>query len=235
MTDPFSSWSQWSSPASLRQTNQPASGGYRGPGDDFNYPNKTLPSWMPGPHDITNELEQTFGNVNQAYSTSDYQKAVDATTANLTAQTTTAANNAAAEFAGRARQAGGNAEGAGLVKAEAQVAGSSSVADEKLKAAEFVMKQREAAVGQAGQIANQLGELRNNYLSTLAGFAKSAGSSSSSTPAKSTGWSGEIPFGEGASLGITPHMFNAGTGQYSTPVSNSNPSGAWVGGFNPGG
>lgn len=215
MTDPFSSWSQWSSPSSLRQTNQPASGGYRGPGDDFNYPNKTLPSWMPGPHDITNELEQTFGQVNNAYSTSDYQKAVDATTANLTAQTTTAANNAAAEFAGRARQAGGNAEGAGLVKAEAQVAGSSSVADEKLKAAEFVMKQREAAVGQAGQIANQLGELRNNYLSTLAGFASRNSGPSSPSRGSSDGWIINTPTGMGLSTGLRGTAINAGTGQVS--------------------
>jgi hypothetical protein len=135
------------------------------------YPDRTLPSWYPAMGEITDELSTNLGQIPGAFDTSGYAKEVDAQTGRISTTAKSAANAAAAEYANRARQAGGSAEGAGLIKAQGLVKGQAAVGDIKLEAARYEIEQREKAATQASLIAFNLGNLRNDYLSTLAGYA----------------------------------------------------------------
>jgi hypothetical protein len=207
------------------------SGGSFAFGTSSSYPDRTLPSWYPKMGEITSEAETALGHVPGAFNTSGYQRATDDALGAISTKAENAASNAAADYANRARQAGGNAESAGLIKAEGLVAGQKTLADTKIEAAKFEIEQREKAATLSSQIASNLGDLRNNYLSTLAGYASredqiaassAAGSGRGSGGSDGSGaWSGIIPNGMGLASGLRATAFNARTGQMST---SSNPA-----------
>jgi uncharacterized membrane-anchored protein YhcB (DUF1043 family) len=82
-----------------------------------------------------------------------------------------AGQNAAAEYANRARQAGGSAEGAGLVKAEAQTSARMQAGEQEMKRLKFDADQRAAAAAHSVTIANSLATMRQDYLKTLSDYA----------------------------------------------------------------
>jgi hypothetical protein len=138
---------------------------------DEPYPDRALPSWFPSSGSITSELEQQYRTTPSAFSTAGYRQAVENAIGGISATAKSGASNAAAEYANRVLQQGGSAAGAGLIKAQGLIKGQAATSDIKLKAAQYEIEQREKAASQAAQIAAQLGDLRNNYLSTLAGYA----------------------------------------------------------------
>lgn len=158
---------------------------YNGSGASPNnspYPDRRLPSWMPTMNAMTGELQDQYGRVNAAFNTSDYDKASTETQANILTTGLNAGGNAATAYANKARQAGGSGLGAGLVKAEGAVAGRRASGDIALEQAKYDIQQREGAATQAAQIAGQLGDLRNRYLSSLVGYATSEDATAAAHP-----------------------------------------------------
>jgi hypothetical protein len=173
------------------------------------YPDRVLPSWLPKSADaITGELSDQYNKVGDAYNTA----AVDAAAANQQSEDLTsglkAANNAASEYATRTMQQGGSAAGAGLIRAEGQVGAVNAAGAAKVEAAKYDVAQREAAAGQAAQIASTLSDLRSGYLKTLTGYAATedatatGSSSSQSESAANQAVSGTTPT-SGGGLGVT--------------------------------
>jgi hypothetical protein len=117
------------------------------------------------------ELVDQYNKVGEAYSTSDYDQANLGQQSRMLTTALNAGNAAATEYANRARQSGGSALGAGLMKAQAAVGARKSAGELELKRQEFDASQRKEAAGLASQIATTLGTLRESYLKTLLGYA----------------------------------------------------------------
>ena len=131
----------------------------------------SIPDWMPRLN--TSELEAQYRGVNPAFDTSRYDAAAKEQEARTLSTGLNAGRNAAAEYTNKARQMGGSGMGAGLVKAEAQVGARKAAGDLALQREKFDADQRSAAGIQAATIAKTLGELRQNYLSSLVSYATS--------------------------------------------------------------
>jgi hypothetical protein len=218
------------------------------------YPDRVLPSWLPRSADsLTGELAAEYANVPKAYDTS----AVDAASAQQQQRDLTtglrAAGNAASEYTARTTQQGGSAAGAGLIRAEGQIGALNAAGQAKVEAAKYDVQQREAAAGQAAQIASTLSDLRTGYLKTLTGYAASedaaaTGQQSNETsssvqnqvatsPSGSGGGGGSggtgnysiIPNAMGLGSGLNPVSYNADSGSVSYPENNSAATfGNWV-------
>lgn len=130
----------------------------------------SAPTDFSGGNDIWSELMNEYGKVDSNFDTSKFDTAAENEYGNITTQAEKGATSAAAEYTARARQSGGSAEGAGLVKAEAQVAGRSTVADYRLKQMQYDIAQKEAGANLAADISSKLGSLRLGYLQNLTGF-----------------------------------------------------------------
>lgn len=131
------------------------------------------PGWMSGQSDLFQQLLDEYGKVDSAFDTSDFDKASEAQYSNLLSQGEVASNAAAADYASRARQSGGSAEGAGIIKAEGLVGSRAQVTDFKMKQMQFDIQQKEAARQLAAEIAAHLGSLRMDYLKNLTGWNES--------------------------------------------------------------
>lgn len=147
-----------------------------------------IPSWLPseGGSQLQTELEE----VPSAFSTSGFDKASEDQQSRVLTTALDAGNNAATEYANKARQQGGSGMGAGLIKAEAGVAGENTAGQIALQRAQFDASQREKAATLSSQIANNLGNLRDSYIKTLTNYATSEDSISENYYSKMLGGPG---------------------------------------------
>lgn len=135
-----------------------------------------IPGWLP-PSD-TSELADQYRNTGQMFSTGEYDAASEGQQSRLLTTALNAGNNAATDYANRARQAGGSGMGAGLVKAQATVGARKAAGDMELERQKFDASQREKAAGHAASIAQTLGQLRQSYLQTIVDYATKEDSTS---------------------------------------------------------
>lgn len=133
----------------------------------------SIPSWLPTQQANERELTEQYRGTNDAYSTSAFDQASEAQQSRVLTTALNAGNNAAAEYANRARQSGGSGLGAGLVKAEAATGARATAGAMELDRQRFDASQREAAATHATQIATTLGQLRQSYLGSLVQYATS--------------------------------------------------------------
>lgn len=138
----------------------------------------SIPSWLPT--ERTRELEEQYRNTNTAYDTSAYDQANQAQQSRVLTTALNSGNNAAAEYANRARQAGGSALGAGLVKAQAGTGARAVAGQMELDRQKFDAEQREQAATHATQIATTLGQLRDSYLKTIVSYATASDATNAS-------------------------------------------------------
>jgi hypothetical protein len=131
------------------------------------------PGWMGSQGDLFQQLMDEYGKVDSAFDTSAFDKASETEYSNILSQGESSSNAAAADYAARARQAGGSAEGAGVIKAQGLVGARSQVADFRMKQLQFDIQQKEAARQLASEIAAHLGSLRMDYLKNLTGWNES--------------------------------------------------------------
>jgi hypothetical protein len=131
----------------------------------------SIPSWLP--REGNQQLLEQYGNIGKDFSTEGYDKESRGQQSRVLTTALNAGNNAAAEYANRARQQGGSAFGAGLVKAQAQVGAQKTAGDMALEREKFDASQREKAAGLASQIASTLGNLRDSYLKSIVSYATS--------------------------------------------------------------
>jgi hypothetical protein len=122
------------------------------------------PSWFPTIADNTAELRGQYADTGRAFSTSEFDRGSKQQQSRLLTSSLNAGQNAAAEYANRARQAGGSAEGAGLVKAEAQTSARMQAGEQEMKRLKFDADQRAAAAAHSVTIANSLATMRQDYL-----------------------------------------------------------------------
>lgn len=129
----------------------------------------SIPSWLP-PQGLT-ELQNEYANTNNMYSTEAYDRASTAQQGRVLTTAMNAGSNAAADYANRARQAGGSGLGAGLVKAQAQTGARATAGAMELERQKFDADQKDKAATHAGQIAQALGSLRSSYLNSIISYA----------------------------------------------------------------
>ena len=212
-------------------------GGFSAPA----YPRvSAVPSWLPG--EGAGPLQSALAGVPGAFSSAGFDAASQAEQGRVLTQGLSAANNAAMEYANKARQSGGSGLGAGLLKAEGAVSARSAAGDIALKQQEFDASQREKAATLSSQIANNLGDLRQNYLKSIIGYATSEDQISADYYSKALGsgsgsgsggrnlpssWTATIPNAYGMSLGISPVAYNPAEGKISMPTSATNLTGPW--------
>lgn len=184
----------------------------------------SLPSWMPRQSANEAELMEQYRNTNQMFDSSSYDQASEAQQSRVLTTALNAGNNAASEYANRARQSGGSALGAGLVKAEAGVGARMAAGEMELERQRFDARQREAAATHATQIATTLGQLRDSYLKSLVSYATSEDSTMADFTARMAALefgsdrdnATRNPFGNysvGTGLGRNSTSFNFGSDQ----------------------
>lgn len=144
----------------------------------------SLPGFMPRINDITSELADEYRNTPLNFDTSGYEAASKGQESRVLTTALNAGNNAATEYANRARQAGGSGLGAGLVKAEASVGARTTAGQMALDREKYMAGQREKAASQAGQIATTLAGLRDSYLKSLVEYSTKEDSISADYRAK---------------------------------------------------
>lgn len=133
----------------------------------------SIPSWLPTQGANEEQLMEQYRNTNQMFDTSAYDTASQGQQSRLLTTALSSGNNAAAEYANRARQAGGSGLGAGLVKAQAGTGARAVAGEMELERQRFDASQRAAAATHATQIATTLGQLRDSYLKSLVQYATS--------------------------------------------------------------
>lgn len=133
----------------------------------------SIPSWLPIQGANEEQLMEQYRNTNQMFDTSAYDTASQGQQSRLLTTALSSGNNAAAEYANRARQAGGSGLGAGLVKAQAGTGARAVAGEMELERQRFDASQRAAAATHATQIATTLGQLRDSYLKSLVQYATS--------------------------------------------------------------
>lgn len=131
----------------------------------------SIPAWLP-PEGNSQLLDQ-YNQVASQFDTSGYDTASQGQQSRLLTTALNAGNNAATEYANKARQAGGSGMGAGLIKAQASVGARKAAGEMELERQRFDASQRKEAAGLASQIATTLGNLRDSYLKTLVSYATS--------------------------------------------------------------
>lgn len=131
----------------------------------------SIPAWLP--REGTQQLMDQYNQVASQFDTKGYDDASEGQQSRLLTTALNAGNNAATDYANRARQAGGSGMGAGLIKAEATVGARKAAGEMELERQKFDASQREKAAGLSSQIATTLGTLRDSYLKTLVSYATS--------------------------------------------------------------
>lgn len=204
-----------------------------------------IPSWLP-PSDM-HELVDQYGKTGEMFGTGEYDAANQGQQSRVLTTALNAGNNAATEYANKARQAGGSGMGAGLIKAQSAVGGRKVAGDMELERQRFDASQREKAAGHAAQIATTLGQLRDSYLKTIVDYATKSDATSSEFTSKMAAvdaqnrqtdaasnankpqgsWTGQIPNNMGLASGLKPFAVNATTGQYVTPPGGWTPGQSW--------
>jgi uncharacterized membrane-anchored protein YhcB (DUF1043 family) len=141
-----------------------------------------IPSWLP-PSDM-HELSDQYSQTGEMFKTGDYDAASQGQQSRVLTTALNAGNNAAQEYANKARQAGGSGMGSGLIKAQAAVGAQRASGEIELERQKFDASQREKAAGHAAQIATTLGQLRDSYLKTIVDYATKSDSTSADFTAK---------------------------------------------------
>jgi hypothetical protein len=131
----------------------------------------SIPAWLP--REGTDQLMDQYNQVASQFDTKGYDDASEGQQSRLLTTALNAGNNAATDYANRARQAGGSGMGAGLIKAQATVGARKAAGEMELDRQKFDASQREKAAGLSSQIATTLGSLRDSYLKTLVSYATS--------------------------------------------------------------
>lgn len=144
----------------------------------------SLPNWMPTQQANERELIEQYRNTNTMFDTSAYDAASEGQQSRLLTTALSSGNNAAAEYANRARQSGGSALGAGLVKAQAATGARAVAGEMELERQRFDASQRAAAATHATQIATTLGDLRGRYLQSLVQYATASDATNASYTAQ---------------------------------------------------
>lgn len=195
----------------------------------------SIPSWLP--RERTQELEEQYRGTNAAYDTSAYNQSNEAQQSRVLTTALSAGNNAAAEYANRARQSGGSALGAGLVKAQAATGARAVAGQMELDKQKFNAEQRDKAATHATAIATTLGNLRDSYLKTIVGYATASDSTNASydierrklaQSAENTRrtTSSGLPFTVGSGLGRDSSDFTFGNEYEMQRYSDNNPFGS---------
>lgn len=131
-----------------------------------------MPSWLnPNPDSNMGELLAAHSGIGAAFDPTGQVNARNAAIGYNTSAGTQAANNAATEYSNRAAQSGASQLGGGAVKAQAMMPVLSQNAALKIDAADTAAKAHQEGTALAAQIGATIGELRQNYLSTLTGYA----------------------------------------------------------------
>jgi hypothetical protein len=138
----------------------------------------SIPAWLP--REGNQQLLDQYNQVASQFDTKGYDDASQGQQSRILTTALNAGNNAATDYANRARQAGGSGMGAGLIKAEASVGARKVAGDMELERQKFDASQREKAAGLSAQIASTLGNLRDSYLKTLVSYATSEDATSAS-------------------------------------------------------
>lgn len=142
----------------------------------------SIPDWLPP--ERTSELESQYRNTNTMFDTGAYDQASQAQESRILTSALSGGNNAAAEYANRARQSGGSGLGAGLVKAEAQTGARTQAGAMEMERHRYDTEQREAAATHATAIATTLGQLRDSYLKSIVSYATATDSTNASFTAQ---------------------------------------------------
>lgn len=199
-----------------------------------------IPGWLP-PSDM-HELVDQYGKTGEMFGTGEYDAANQGQQSRVLTTALNAGNNAATEYANKARQAGGSGMGAGLIKAQASVGARSVAGSMELDRQKFDASQREKAAGHAAQIATTLGQLRDSYLKTIVDYATKSDATSAEFTSKMAavdsqnnaqkaandrGWTATIPNAMGLASGLMPSAANVGLGKYATPGQGWTPNQGW--------
>lgn len=203
-----------------------------------------LPDFMPKIGGITSELADQYSKTPAAFDTTEFDAASKDNQSRVLTTALNAGNNAATEYANRARQSGGSELGAGLVKAEAGVGARATAGDMEMKRLQFDAVQREKAASQATQIASTLATLRDSYLKSLVDYATKEDATSAEykskmaaiaaqnyatdSSAKPRGsWVATVPNNMGLASGLDPFAGNPSTGQYTGAPAGWRPGQPW--------
>lgn len=131
-----------------------------------------MPSWLNTNSDANiGELIKSYNDVPNAFDSSGQVGAINNSIGYQTASGSQAANNAATEYSNRAAQTGGSQLGAGVVKAQSMMPVYKANSDLRLEAANVAAQSRQQGLSLASQIANNIGQLRQSYLGTLADYS----------------------------------------------------------------
>lgn len=198
----------------------------------------SIPSWLPAFD--TNELANEYKNTGKMFDTSAYDAESEGQQSRLLTTALNAGNNAATEYANRARQSGGSGMGAGLIKAQASVGARKSAGEMALETKKFDASQREKAAGHAAQIASTLGSLRDSYLKTMVDYATKEDSTMADYTAKmaaldpygmnnkgGANWAFTTPTPMGLASGLRATAQNNVTGQLKAAPSTWFPGNSW--------
>ena len=206
-----------------------------------------LPDFMPKISDMTSELAEQYRTTSAAFDTSGFERESRGQESRVLTTALNAGNNAATDYANRARQSGGSMLGAGLVKAQAVTSARGAAGEMALQREKYITEQREKAASQATQIASTLAGLRDSYLKSLVEYStkedaisaefktneariavdqnRLASELTSRNPRGS--WQGTIPNNMGIASGLNPFMVNFQSGQLSTPGGGWTPGQNW--------
>lgn len=178
----------------------------------------SIPSWLPTQGANEEQLMEQYRNTNQMFDSSSFSAASEGQQSRLLTTALSSGNNAAAEYANRARQAGGSGMGAGLVKAQAGTGARAVAGEMELERERFAASQRAAAAGHATQIATTLGQLRDSYLKSLVNYATSEDSTMAGYTASMAGLDAEERRRLGTGGGLT-YTYGTGLGRNSSEFS----------------
>ena len=134
-----------------------------------------FPSWLqPNSNQTTKELQDSYAAIPQAFNVDNQVNSLNDSIAGQTNQMERQSNQSGQEYANRALLSGGSALGAGAVQAQAMMPTLASNAQMHAQAEGIKSTASQSAITLASQVANQIGTLRNNYLSNLIGYQNDA-------------------------------------------------------------
>jgi hypothetical protein len=131
----------------------------------------TLPSWLStDPTSTTKQLQDSYNGIDAAYDPTAQVASLQKQSSGAVDTANRASNNAASEYAYRDMLSGGNAGGAGAMKAQIQLQGLNQANQYGTQAATISDTARQQANTAKLGAAEQMGSIQNNYLGTLASF-----------------------------------------------------------------
>ena len=131
----------------------------------------TLPSWLStDPTSTTKQLQDSYNGIDAAYDPTAQIASLQKQSSGAIDTANRASGNAASEYAYRDMLSGGNAGGAGAMKAQIQLQGLNQANQYGTQAATISDTARQQANAAKLGAAEQIGSIQNNYLGTLTSF-----------------------------------------------------------------